>query len=340
MQFLDGHNEIVKYLIGTLDDQVKMRRIEEKLMTSDEFAEELTLAEDELIEQYLDEELSADDRRRFETYFLVTTERKQKLRLSRDLRRYALGLMPADAAAPASARDHKRAFDWRQYFSFPVIRFAALFLVVAGIGYGVWRVGFYQSEVDKGLAELQLAYRGTRPLDSRIVGFDYAPSINERGDKDKKATIEQERAATTLSKALADGKTAKTLYAFGKSDLAKKDLPGAISKFEEAAALDPNNAAIQSDLGTAYLETANITLKENSAKGLELLDKALRNFDRAIELDPKLAEPRFNRAMCLELLVRPELAKKAWNDYLAVDGASQWAEEARQRLRDLEAKRD
>lgn len=340
-QNLDGHEETRQYLLGMLDDRVKMRQIEENLLLDDEFADELSMAEDELIESYIDDELSADDRERFESYFLVTTERKQKVRLARGLREYVTRLAPAAAAAAAGkAEDTKGFFDWRQYFSMPVLRFATILLVVAGLGYGVWRVGFYQSDVDKGLARLQSAYKGSRPLDSRIVGFDYAamPQLRGPGSKEKVSSTERDSAAAILSNAVSDNRSADSLYALGKVYLANKELDKALECFEQAVELNPRDARIRSDLGAAYLEKGKGTLNENSKTGLELLEKALKNLEKAIELDQKMKEPRFNRAICLEALVLPDQAKKAWNEYIEIDPGSEWADEARRRLKDLEEK--
>jgi tetratricopeptide (TPR) repeat protein len=65
----------------------------------------------------------------------------------------------------------------------------------------------------------------------------------------------------------------------------------AASLLQQAAALAPDNAAIQHDLGHAKL-----TLRQREA--------ALAHFDRAIALDPKLGLAHFRRGVTLELLGR------------------------------------
>jgi tetratricopeptide (TPR) repeat protein len=67
-----------------------------------------------------------------------------------------------------------------------------------------------------------------------------------------------------------------------------------------------------------------------------MLDKSLGSLERAIELDPKLPESRFNRALVLDAKGSREQAKQAWREYLELDPNSKWAEEAKRNLQHLE----
>jgi hypothetical protein len=75
------------YLLGQLD-QTSLTQIEQELLTSATLYDEILLAEDELTDQYLANELSEEERRSFETHFLSSPERLQKLRFARAFRRY------------------------------------------------------------------------------------------------------------------------------------------------------------------------------------------------------------------------------------------------------------
>jgi len=96
-----------KYLLGQLAEGER-EWLEERLLTDDEFYETLTAledqVEDELIEQYLDEELTGEGREHFERLLLHTPERAEKLLLIKDLKNH-VAPVPAHAAAATAAAD-------------------------------------------------------------------------------------------------------------------------------------------------------------------------------------------------------------------------------------------
>lgn len=72
------------YLLGELDEAACFRFERDYLADADVYAAYLT-AQDELIESYLEGELSPARRERFDRHFLVTEERRERMRLVRDL---------------------------------------------------------------------------------------------------------------------------------------------------------------------------------------------------------------------------------------------------------------
>jgi hypothetical protein len=76
-----------QYLLGNLTEESR-KKIEERLMTDADFFRELLLAEDDLIDDYLANLLSNTQIRNFESKFLITPERIQKVRFARSLRKY------------------------------------------------------------------------------------------------------------------------------------------------------------------------------------------------------------------------------------------------------------
>jgi CHAT domain-containing protein len=337
-EFSEGKSVIRKYLLGNLPDETKMRQIEEKSLLDDRFDEEVSIAEDALIDDYLDGTLTGTERQRFTEFFLITKERREKLRLIENLRRYASETKPR--TVKQSSEEKTAVFDWRSLFSYSAVRFALAALIVCGSGFAVWRIAFYQSDVDRGLDQLQIAYRGQRPVEVRIVGLDYAPLAVTRGAGDNETNPARQRAEALLLHAATENPTAETLYALGKFYLTEKRFKEANERFERAAELAPDNARLESDWGAALLEMGKRSLLEqNGAKGLEYLDRSLKHLERAIELDPKMPEPRFNRALNLQALGVPEQAKQAWREYLDFDPNSQWAEEAGRNLQILESQK-
>ena len=73
-----------QYLLGLLPEPAQTQ-LELTLLSDDEAYQQLLWAEDDLIEAYLQDELSAHERERFERIFLAHPERQQKLKLTQAL---------------------------------------------------------------------------------------------------------------------------------------------------------------------------------------------------------------------------------------------------------------
>ena len=76
----------------------------------------------------------------------------------------------------------------------------------------------------------------------------------------------------------------------GQPDAAARD-------FEEAAWLDPDNATIQFNLGTAYLS-------------MGMFEQAVINLDRSLEIEPDNSDALGNRAVARTALGQDELAQE------------------------------
>jgi hypothetical protein len=87
MEQTPEQDELRLYLLGLLP-QERLPRLEERLLTDEELYEELLIAEDELIDQYLAGELPAREREGFESHFMNAPERSRQLRFAASLRRF------------------------------------------------------------------------------------------------------------------------------------------------------------------------------------------------------------------------------------------------------------
>lgn len=76
------------YLLGDLTEKDR-EDFEERLMLNDGMVDQLMLIEAELIDDYVFENLSGSERRKFEQYFLISPDRKQRLVLAKRLTHYA-----------------------------------------------------------------------------------------------------------------------------------------------------------------------------------------------------------------------------------------------------------
>lgn len=99
------------YLLGELDDAEQFR-FEHDYLSDPDVYDTYLAAQDELIEDYLSDELTPARRERFATHFLVNDERRERLRLIRDLNEQVQSTASgadsprfADATVAASARE-------------------------------------------------------------------------------------------------------------------------------------------------------------------------------------------------------------------------------------------
>ena len=147
------------------------------------------------------------------------------------------------------------------------------------------------------------------------------------------APVSAWREAPALNDVAAELRTATTPrhHATGAWNVIWRNPGAAVRELEEAARLEPKNAAIQADLGAALLQRAE--LQQDPVAILA----AYAATDSALALAPRKVEAMFNRALILEKLYLPDLARAQWQAYLAADGDSRWAAEARERLALLEA---
>src|SRR5215216_6777511 len=93
--------EIRRYLLGYSDADVA-ESIEKRLIGDDEYQQEFLIVTDELIEDYLDGDLSQDEVEQFETHFLATPRRNSKLDIARALSERALAEPRTNQGAKAT----------------------------------------------------------------------------------------------------------------------------------------------------------------------------------------------------------------------------------------------
>lgn len=337
-------NTIRRYLLRQLSDS-EQQALELRLLSDDELNEEFNRVEDELIDEYLDNGLSSEERRKFEEIFLANAERKRQLEAGQALRRY-LNTTPQ---TPSSSTGRVSSWfkDLRHSFFSPPITATITVFAIAVVGLIVWRAVFYQSDLEEGLTALNKAYHSERPVEVRVSGIDYAPFLNRRGHEPEHINeTERSEAQLLLQRALKQRSDAAAYHALGQFYLLQKDFDKAVEQLEQAQKLNGNNAQIYADLGAAYLEKGKreLDLSESgdndvdAGRGIADFGRSLENLQHALELDPNLPSALFNRALVLQYQKLYQQAEAAWRTYLEKDMTSQWANDARQYLKLLEEK--
>src|SRR6266852_5277097 len=229
--------KIREYLLGQLTE-AEEEQVELRLLTEPDFAEEYDIVVNELTDDYVAGRFEGEELKQVEQHFFKSNQRRDKLKIALALKQRK-SEMDADKGKKSWFR--------------PYLAIAASLLLLVG-GFYVWRSLSSGSEVDKGLAALQSAFRDERPLESRISQFNYAPYLTTRGPGTEKIDQDElRRAELTLLDAAKKNPTSTVHHGLGKVYLAKKDFDKAIKEFDEALKGDPKNAQIYSDLGVAWL---------------------------------------------------------------------------------------
>ncbi len=176
------------------------------------------------------------------------------------------------------------------------------------------------------------APREHRSIEARLSGFPWArmQSPPRGGAPLDPADLKLAGAAGEVLEKTAGDSSSASQHAAGVAYLLMARSSNSLAALERAASA-AKDARFYNDLAAAHYTIATV---EERASHLPL---ALEAVDRALRLDPGLAEARFNRALILQRLGVREQARDAWKRYLEIDPSSAWSVEARARLRQLEA---
>jgi tetratricopeptide (TPR) repeat protein len=285
----------------------------------------------EVIAAYLDGRLSERERAQVaahvagcETCYFVFTEAAQ-VRASNAPRQ----AVQHPTAGPTGSRWH-----WSPKIVWPstAALAAAAALVLVATGVIPTRPAGSQE-----LHALVAAVGSDRMFEPRLTGgFTYGPVRGAvRGSERSSETISPDVriVAAQIEKQLSGKRSIQALRALAVAHLMTGNVARAVPVLEEAASQPGASADVLSDLCAAYLVRA-----ERDGQPQDVA-RALTMADRAIALNPSLAEARFNRAYALERLSLRDAAKRAWAEYMQLDVQSGWAVEARLHFQQLSRER-
>ncbi|HJQ68560.1 MAG TPA: hypothetical protein VKA70_06295 [Blastocatellia bacterium] len=129
--------EIIAYLLEELPEE-DLERFEDECFAQQSWPDQIGLVEEDLIDAYLRNELSAERRRRFETNYLTTEARQERVVMAAALLRHVdeHNAAPKDADAPEPTPTWAERF--RAFWASPTFRVATSVAVVAFIAAVVW----------------------------------------------------------------------------------------------------------------------------------------------------------------------------------------------------------
>ena len=173
--------EIRQFLLGSVDDSAR-QRIEGLFMSDAEFNQRVLLAEDDLIEDYLEQSLAPVDSGKFLAQYGHAPESQRRLRISRSIRDYAaasearwLGLKYPATPKRFSFLSHLKPRNPRLFI--PLAAAVAIASIIGVIWLG--RSNNRRLTIERELAELNAGQDpGTNP--SEVVSVVLAP-VSTRG---------------------------------------------------------------------------------------------------------------------------------------------------------------
>lgn len=321
--------QLRQYLLGELTPD-NQQSIEERLLTDNDFMEQLLIVEDDLIDDYSAEKLSSQQKASYQKLFLASPEGKQKLKASTVLKKH-LNDFHLENNLPTFWERVQLALT--QALS-PTVLKAAAALLVMSLGVFSWWA-FFQSDVRRGLDALSKAYGEQRPVEARITGLPYASYIGPAKFPSQSSATKLKVAEKAFHDLMDDKRTASSLHALGKFSLTQKEFDEAIGYLEEATKLNPHNASIQTDLAVAFLE------RGKRAKANSLPETAKADFENcqkylslALAKDQNSPDALFNLALLHQTTQSWKQAEETWQLFLQIETNTKWIEEA-QRYRKI-----
>jgi tetratricopeptide (TPR) repeat protein len=315
-----------QYLLGELSEADE-GQVEVRLLEDESYFEELEVVENELIDEYVQNTVSADERAKLDSRLLRSKQQQQKLAFATALNAESEERAGAKAKVVPLVRPAKR-FD-------SYLKIAAAVIVAAGLLLSLWLLVGRQSDVERGMIALNEAQGNERLIQSRISELNYAELNNVRAPRSGlQNSLARDRSERLLLDAVNEKQNAASYHALGRLYLAERNFVKAREQLEKALQRDPNDPQLQNDMGATLLELAQTSY---GAERERYFTESLQYLDRALQTNPQLPEALFNRALVYQLMLRAPEAKEAWRKYLQTDSTSPWAREAERNLKSLEA---
>lgn len=158
-------NQLKKYLLTDMSED-EAEEIDLKIISDENFVAELTHAEEDLMEEFLDEELSEAELGLFHKNFLVSDERKARLKQISLLRNYAQKESQEkfrELENPESKSIYDKIFKLFALNRQPALAVLSVFIVLLS-GFIIWKVVFDKPSIEIASLEIQINELNKRDL--------------------------------------------------------------------------------------------------------------------------------------------------------------------------------
>jgi hypothetical protein len=163
---------VIEYLLGSVSED-EAARLDELSIANDEFAERLRAVEDDLVDAFVRGELSGDSLDRFQSHYLASPYRREKVRFAESL----LALCDRAPAASRQAQPSARSWQFSPAWTFAA---AACLMLIAG-GYLWYENARLRDQVTRAQLDREALQQSHRDLQRQIQEQRMpAPEVPER----------------------------------------------------------------------------------------------------------------------------------------------------------------
>lgn len=150
----ENSDSIRRYLLGELSEQER-EQLERRLMAEDDLYQQLLVAEDDLVDEYVTSTLPEQDRAKFGRHFLQVPELRQDVRFAVALRKHALKTAPQATTEGTSETPRPSLLEeLRKFFMKPALGVALAAALLAVALLAIWLTA-QNSRLRQQVAQLQ-----------------------------------------------------------------------------------------------------------------------------------------------------------------------------------------
>lgn len=147
----ENKDSIRRYLLGEMSEQER-ERIEQRLLSDDDFYQQLLINEDDLVDEFVADALPEQERVKFSQRFLQVPQLRQDVKFAMALRKHVLEAAPQ---APVAVTPRVSLLDWlRKLFMQPVLGISLTVALLALVLLAVW-LAAQNSRLRKQVEQLQ-----------------------------------------------------------------------------------------------------------------------------------------------------------------------------------------
>lgn len=181
-----GDAVLREFLLGGLDDEQRVR-IEDQFLTDSEMREKVLAAEQELIEDYLEDSLTTTDRERFTFLYARTSEQRRKLRITKSIKDWALNEAALPRVIPVKVSTWDRLRNWLRLR--PAVVPITVAIVIALVIVAVWlNQRNRHSALEQELAQLN-SPSSLREVPPQMVRLELSPVAVRSGEQPREIAL-------------------------------------------------------------------------------------------------------------------------------------------------------